>query len=40
MNVLLCVLQIALAFLYISGGAYKVFKVGGEPLRACLPDAR
>jgi len=27
MNVLLWVLQIALAFLYLSGGAYKVFKV-------------
>lgn len=27
MNVLLWVLQIALAFLYISGGAFKVFKV-------------
>ena len=27
MNILLWVLQIALAFLYISGGAYKVFKV-------------
>ena len=27
MNVLLWVLQIALAFLFISGGAYKVFKV-------------
>jgi uncharacterized membrane protein YphA (DoxX/SURF4 family) len=27
MNVLLWILQIALAFLYISGGAYKVFKV-------------
>ena len=26
MNVLLWVLQIALAFLYLSGGAYKVFK--------------
>jgi len=27
MNVLLWILQIAVAFLYISGGAYKVFKV-------------
>jgi len=27
MNILLWVLQIAVAFLYISGGAYKVFKV-------------
>jgi uncharacterized membrane protein YphA (DoxX/SURF4 family) len=27
MNVLLWVLQIVVAFLYISGGAYKVFKV-------------
>jgi drug/metabolite transporter (DMT)-like permease len=27
MNILLWVLQVALAFLYISGGAYKVFKV-------------
>ena len=26
MNVLLWVLQVALAFLYLSGGAYKVFK--------------
>ena len=26
MNILLWVLQIALAFLYVSGGAYKVFK--------------
>jgi uncharacterized membrane protein YphA (DoxX/SURF4 family) len=26
MNVLLWILQIALAFLYLSGGAYKVFK--------------
>ena len=27
MNILLWVLQIAVAFLFISGGAYKVFKV-------------
>ncbi len=27
MNILLWVLQIVVAFLYISGGAYKVFKV-------------
>jgi len=27
MNVLLWVLQVALAFLFVSGGAYKVFKV-------------
>ena len=27
MNVLLWVLQAALAFLYLSGGAYKIFKV-------------
>ena len=26
MNILLWVLQVALAFLYLSGGAYKVFK--------------
>ena len=26
MNILLWVLQVALAFLYVSGGAYKVFK--------------
>jgi hypothetical protein len=26
MNILLWILQIALAFLYLSGGAYKVFK--------------
>ncbi len=26
MNVLLWILQVALAFLYLSGGAYKVFK--------------
>ena len=28
MNILLWVLQVALAFLYLSGGAYKVFKFG------------
>ena len=27
MNILLWILQIALAFLYLAGGAYKVFKV-------------
>lgn len=26
MNILLWILQIALAFLYLSGGAYKIFK--------------
>ena len=29
MNVFLWILQAALAFLYVSGGAYKLFKVAG-----------
>ncbi|MDQ1550708.1 MAG: hypothetical protein QOD50_130 [Actinomycetota bacterium] len=42
MNVLLWVLQIALAFLYLAGGAYKVFsfaELAKVPATAALPRA-
>jgi drug/metabolite transporter (DMT)-like permease len=41
MNILLWILQIALAFLYLSGGAYKVFKVENlaSHFRGLAPNA-